>query len=89
LDGKRPYGNGFVPGDVVSILGWTKPDGSPYSNAEIGYDDALLQRVRRIHRELHLVLEVVCTATSMTPGLYRRHARADWQRGTWELVAAD
>lgn len=62
VDGKRPYGNSYVPPDVADILGVELPE-------EDGYDDAVAE-VMRFHYESQTALEIILQLKTFEPGTY-------------------
>lgn len=46
LDGKRPFGNSFIEGDVLNIIGWegeSKVEGEHYTPEQLEYARVLFQ----------------------------------------------
>jgi len=76
IDPKRPYGNGYVPGDVAEILGWERnEDGELTDDQE---SDAY-----QIHGETQTVLQIVLSTGSFVPGSY---ARSHTYSNDWVLT---
>lgn len=78
IDPKRPYGNSDVPGDVAGILGWEY-------DADDDMPTHMEELAEALHRDTQLALQVVLTAGSFEPGLYRR----TWPRNDWHPVSPD
>lgn len=75
IDCKRPYGNSDVAQDICEILGWEfDEDDGPTREQE----DA----ARAIHKEMQVVLQILCAHLAIQPGIYTRSAmwRVDWER---------
>lgn len=68
IDGKRPYGNGDVPGDMRAIL---------------DLPDATDEELRSLHKEMEIALQIVLCTGSFTPGKYvaEKYSSRSWQRG--------
>ncbi|HEY0280008.1 MAG TPA: hypothetical protein VGC32_17220 [Solirubrobacterales bacterium] len=72
IDGKRPYGNGDLPGDIAKIIG-----------LDIGgeMDEATRADLLALHAETETALQVILASGSFTPGFYRTSGRYghDWR----------
>lgn len=66
IDSKRPYGNGYVAGDVAEILGWRV-------NEDEGLTDDQESDALEIHRETEQALQIVLRCYPATPGAYVRN----------------
>jgi len=64
IDPKRPYGNSFIPDDLVEILSGGLPP------AEL----------MKLHRETETALQICLTTQSFDPGLYEREWLGEWKR---------
>jgi hypothetical protein len=76
IDGKRPYGNSFVAGDVAELLGWTVDD-------EDGLTDEQVDTALTIHRETEYALQILLTTGQSEPGRYvmaKQYDYRSWQR---------
>lgn len=78
IDPKRPYGNSYWFWDVAVILGMRTTDESeddnPLTQDEIG-------RIKKLHRELEVVLQIFLVTAEMKPGRYV----ADEYDNNWQL----
>jgi hypothetical protein len=85
IDAKRPYGDSDVLGDMAAILGLSFPpsDADDFHEQYDEFVDAWGDDLRLLHAETGLVLQIVLTAQSFEPGLYRRMAPYSNQ---WERV---
>jgi hypothetical protein len=75
IDGKRPYGNSDVAGDVIEIMGWqTDPDDvTPRQDREDRH------HAMQLHEETKTALQVVLSTGSFEPGIYE----SDWYGRKW------
>lgn len=70
IDGKRPYGNGDVTGDIVRILFGDLPEETV---------EALREYAHQLHTETQTALQVILSAGSFEPGIYE----ADKYKNNW------
>lgn len=87
IDPKRPYGNGDVVMDIISILEWP---GAPQDSNE-PLDPVLEDRACRLHEEMQHALQIVLCTGKFRPGVYQlcdRYVCTSW---TWvgEAPAAE
>lgn len=62
----RPYGNSTYLDDIAEIIGYRQlTDDDCYSPDEEAY-------LKQLHREMHLVLQILLHTGQMKPGLYKR-----------------
>lgn len=75
IDCKRPYGNGYVYGDIAEILQIHPED-------EDGtFSDEQIERMERWHRETEKALQIFLRTGMMEPGTYVSDACEDnWTR---------
>lgn len=68
IDGKRPYGNGDVPGDMRAIL---------------DLPEATDEELRHLHIEMETALQIVLCTGSFAAGKYvaEKYDTRSWQRG--------
>lgn len=77
VDGKHPYGNSFVAGDVAEILGWE------YDYRIDEMSEEMKQLALKIHHETYIALQIILQTKSFEPGLYRNISM--WPHGNvWE-----
>lgn len=77
IDGKRPYGNGDVVGDIAEILGWILVDTveGPMMTKEQA------ERAGDLHRETETALQIVLATGTFEPGDYEASKYGkDWRR---------
>ena len=81
IDPKRPYGNSFSIGDMAEILGVPVNDAGYPSEADC-------RRLRAIHRETELALEIILVTGQFTPGTYVRTEAwlTDWKPASQEAA---
>ena len=74
IDCKRPYGNSDVLSDIAEILSW--PEGDDDGEYPVGQEE----KMRRLHAEMRLVLQIGIRTGAFTAGRYIRPERwsADW-----------
>lgn len=79
IDPKRPYGNSFVAGDVIEILGWADVEND---------DDPQRDKALELHRETETVVAIILARAGepTLPGLYRNEARRPWLRPLWKRI---
>lgn len=77
IDGKRPYGNSFVAGDVCEILEWPVDD-------DEGPTDEQREKAMAIHDETLYALQITLTTGEMAPGEF---TRANTWSSPWTRVA--
>lgn len=71
IDPVRPYGDSDIFNDVANILGITPVDGS--------FPQRHMQRMRLLHRDTALVLQIFLQTKRVRPGTYQRESsNADW-----------
>jgi len=79
IDPKRPYGNSYVEGDILEILGIQgdvdEGDGS-YSCSE-----ELEKRLFHLHAETAVALQICMSLLKFETGKYER--KPDWIMGKW------
>jgi hypothetical protein len=74
IDCKRPYGNSSVYSDICEILE------IPYDEDE-GIDDATKDRLRELHEETRIALQIMIAHPAIEPGEYVASGYgADWRR---------
>lgn len=83
IDPKRPYGNSYVAGDVIEILGWPEP---PLVDDEREGPEweAIEDRALTLHRETAVALQIVLSLGSFEPGEYERTEQ--FNRRAWRRV---
>ncbi len=74
IDGKRPYGNSYVAGDVAEILG--------IKVGEDGLTDEQARELLDLHYETTTALQVILTTGSFEPGEFVKRDRYDFT--SWE-----
>lgn len=79
VDGKRPYGNSYVPPDVIEILGMELPD----ENDEDSYNKTV-EKAMRFHYESHTALEIILQLKTFEPGTYQS-SQVDYKK-IWKKV---
>jgi hypothetical protein len=67
---KRPYGNGYVEGDVAEILGWKQATEEGLSRQQ--ENDAM-----KWHYETEIALQIILKTKSFKPGVYVRTEKYD------------
>lgn len=73
IDGKRPYGNGDVIGDIAEILGRDLPGGDYPENVE--------EALTKLHAETGIALQIALTTGEFREGRYVRDPLwSDWHR---------
>lgn len=74
VDPKRPYGNSYVPPDIIKILGWSS---TPQNS------DNLCDKAMRLHQELEVALQIVCShaGEAVEPGLF--HQAEEFNARSW------
>lgn len=73
IDGKRPYGNSDVPGDIIRILFGEIPEEAQESL----YDYAM-----QLHKETKTALQIILCTGQFVPGLYEKESYKD---RSWKL----
>lgn len=72
IDPKRPYGNSYVEGDMLEILGIKDPrDPNEYEDLP----EDLEQRLNDIHKEMQLVLQIWLSAGVIQAGTFIRDSQ--------------
>lgn len=71
IDGKRPYGNSDVAGDVIKLLFGELPDGA---------GEALRDYALQLHRETETALQIVLATGKFDPGEYVLESGYDSRR---------
>lgn len=90
IDPKRPYGNSNVENDMMKILGIKVQksfsfDGVEYT-AQANEDDdvlpdALYKKLRELHKETEIALQICLRFQTFEPGWYKReNSWSDWKR---------
>lgn len=82
IDGKRPYGNSFVAGDVAEIIGM-KVD------KEEGMTDEQERDCLNLHHETLTAIRVILSTQSFEPGVYEsndRYGERDWKKSKAAVV---
>ena len=80
VDGKRPYGNSDLHGDLARLLkveGFVDHEGKEHWSAE-QFED-----MKRLHTETETALQVVLASGQFTPG---RYVTTDAYSRDWRLV---
>ena len=75
IDGKRPYGNSDVAGDVIDLMDW-KADPDDVTPRQDREDRA---KAMQLHDETKTALQVVLSTGSFEPGVYE----SDWHGREW------
>lgn len=71
VDGKRPYGNGDLIGDICDLLEWQEDPEDP----------EVRERAERLHRETEIALQIVLATETFEPGRYEASKYGhDWKR---------
>jgi hypothetical protein len=77
---KRPYGNSYVEGDVIEILGLENPR---KDDDWADLPDDLVDRINTLHREMQTVIQIwLCTGVIQT-GTFVRSDKYDYR--SWKL----
>ena len=76
IDGKRPYGNSDVEGDIADLLGWGA------ERDEYGYlPEEVEARASLLHEQPPMALQIVLSTGSFEPGIYEASPYSnDWRR---------
>lgn len=80
IDPKRPYGNGDVLRDMLTIL---HPDTHPgvLEEDDSGYQPDTVAALERLHQETERALQIILVTQSFEPGEYVADAySANWRR---------
>jgi hypothetical protein len=77
IDPKRPYGNSCILEDIVHILKWKNSKSKKLEEGELS--QKLLDKAKKIHKEMKTALQVVLSTKSFRPGLYDQ---TDWYNNT-------
>ena len=81
VDPKRPYGNGDVYGDIGEILGWEKEELESEYYDEYAYSDAQRKAMKKIHKEMETVLQILVRNLSIEFGEYEASPYgSDWKK---------
>ncbi len=67
IDGKRPYGNSDINGDLARLL---NVDAFIDHEGEERWTPEQFEEMRRLHRETETALQVILAAGQFTPGRY-------------------
>lgn len=78
---KRPYGNGWVSGDIAEILGWeiANSDDGPFLTEE------QQQKATRLHRDMQHALQIILCTQSFATGEYERGE--DYDALSWRIAS--
>jgi hypothetical protein len=76
IDPKRPYGNGYVPGDIHEILT------GKWCDNELSAEEQ--RRYLNLHRETETALQVILATGSFKPG----HFECDPNHPNWKRIVA-
>ena len=85
MDGKRPYGNSDVLGDIAKITGVAVPD-DPWVDVDewLDHHPDVCARLRRTHEEMLCVMEIVTSLLTFETGVYARpDGWSPWKRDGW------
>jgi hypothetical protein len=84
IDPKRPFGNSNVEYDLVEIFHGVVS----LSDHDYELKDAYPQLDKYVqwYRELHIVLQIICTSGKFEPGLYRKISKS-FMHEIWEKVS--
>lgn len=80
IDCKRPYGNSDVLNDIAEIIdpnGWNAVDQDSDSAID-RYWAANEERLRKLHAETEIVLQIGLTTGAFKAGRYEREGYGDW-----------
>ena len=75
IDGKRPYGNSDVVGDIHEILTGETIDEDKLEEQGINYDEFcenLYTKYKKIHSETETALQIVLSTKAFEVGQYRK-----------------
>lgn len=75
IDPKRPYGNSYILGDIVEILGEETPDED--NEQYEAWRKTRGQELMKLHYETATALQVVLATESFKPGKFQRKERYD------------
>lgn len=76
IDGKRPFGNGDVHGDIARILGFPESD-----DEDEPYPESLIDYFNTVYKQLETALQVVLSVQTFEPGVYEAENYSNkWKR---------
>lgn len=73
---KRPYGNGDVVEDVAEIIGI---ESFRLDEDDSQYDEALYDKLWKLHKEVETALQIILTTQSFVPGDYECEFLEKWK----------
>lgn len=82
IDPKRPYGNSYVLGDIIEILGEETPDEDDEQYEE--WEQTRSRELMQLHYETATALQIILAMESFEPGRFKRKERYDTT--SWERV---
>ena len=78
IDCKRPYGNSYVEGDVLEILG-VEPAHSHRDGTE-EYSDEQEVYARKLHEETLMALQIILATAKIETGIYEADDTGNWRK---------
>ena len=72
IDPKRPYGNGWIEGDIAKQLGYEEMDEHYWTEEQI-------KQIRKVNREMTTVLQICMQCNGIELGVYQLNTNAyEW-----------
>ena len=84
IDPKRPYGNSDVIDDMARII--KLPKKGNYDYEEECWNKKASDKLKDLHRQMQVALQIILSCQSFKPGLYKRK---DNYSKDWKFVEVD